>query len=143
MVCRKAFDRKGREGKPQRAQGKAKSNMQCEDQRKGTIRLGLVDEKKKNSRGLLKSAGTMLFGTSRRGGIMRMGLHQLVLGAGIVSSVTEQTSKPIQFTDVTAAAGIKFVHFKATTGCRSIVRNSARGCASRISMGMAGRISTS
>ena len=45
-----------------------------------------------------------------------MGLLQLVLGAGIVSSVTAQTSKPIQFTDVTAAAGIKFVHFKGNNG---------------------------
>jgi hypothetical protein len=47
---------------------------------------------------------------------MRMGLLEFMLGAGLLSSVEAQNPKPIQFADVTAAAGIKFVHFKGNNG---------------------------
>jgi len=58
----------------------------------------------------------MLSDFSRVAGIGRRALFCLILICWMFSRVTAQTSEPIQFTDVTAAAGIKFVHFKGNNG---------------------------
>jgi hypothetical protein len=58
----------------------------------------------------------MLSDFSRGAGTGRGVLLCLILVCGPFPLVTAQTSKPIQFTDVTAAAGIKFVHFKGNNG---------------------------
>jgi len=49
--------------------------------------------------------------------MVRMGLPLFLLAAWVLSpTLGAQNPKPIQFTDVTAAAGIKFVHFKGNEG---------------------------
>jgi hypothetical protein len=59
-------------------------------------------------------------GCNRGVEIVGISLPQVILVAGLLSSfslhLSAQNPKPIQFTDVTTAAGIKFVHFKGNNG---------------------------